>query len=266
MAKRYTESEKWKSRWFQELHPKMKLFWLYILDQCDHAGIWDVNVELASFQLGGKVTEKELLEVFADKIEVIDDGSRWFIPKFIVYQYGELSESNRVHSSVRRKLEKYNCIKPLARPLLGSLAKENDVKEKDKDKDSLSIIKKRLIKRLESFTDDVYTHSDKHSKNTLKAFVDYWTETNKSKTKMRFEMEKTWDTGKRLGRWSSNNKDEIESGPKPEEQFENVCPNGHYKRKMAKGVFAVCPTCKARLIPKVASEIQKYMHLDPPES
>lgn len=34
-------------------------------------------------------------------------------------------------------------------------------------------------------------------------FFDYWTEPNKSKTKMRFESEKTWDLGRRLRRWES---------------------------------------------------------------
>ena len=32
-------------------------------------------------------------------------------------------------------------------------------------------------------------------------FLDYWTETNRSETKMRFEMERTWNTRKRLLRW-----------------------------------------------------------------
>ena len=32
-------------------------------------------------------------------------------------------------------------------------------------------------------------------------FLDYWTETNRSETKMRFEMERTWNTRKRLFRW-----------------------------------------------------------------
>lgn len=36
-------------------------------------------------------------------------------------------------------------------------------------------------------------------------FFDYWTEPNKSKTKMRYEQEKTWDMGRRLRRWESNN-------------------------------------------------------------
>ncbi len=45
---------------------------------------------------------------------------------------------------------------------------------------------------------------DKFDKKLLKNFYDYWTEPNKSNTKMRFELEKTWDLNKRLARWSNN--------------------------------------------------------------
>ena len=38
-------------------------------------------------------------------------------------------------------------------------------------------------------------------------FYDYWSEPNKSNTKMRFEQEKTWDLGRRLARWAANNKE-----------------------------------------------------------
>ena len=36
-------------------------------------------------------------------------------------------------------------------------------------------------------------------------FYDYWSEPNKGNTKMRYEMEKTWDLGRRLTKWASNN-------------------------------------------------------------
>jgi len=41
---------------------------------------------------------------------------------------------------------------------------------------------------------------------TYSEFVSYWTEPNKSKTKMRFELEKTWDTTRRLQTWIKRDK------------------------------------------------------------
>lgn len=40
----------------------------------------------------------------------------------------------------------------------------------------------------------------------IRAFFNYWTEKNKSGTKMRFELEKTWETSKRLQTWASRDK------------------------------------------------------------
>tara|TARA_R100001530_G_scaffold135731_1_gene113705 strand:+ start:1699 stop:2310 length:612 start_codon:yes stop_codon:yes gene_type:complete len=44
------------------------------------------------------------------------------------------------------------------------------------------------------------------SKDVLQDFVDYWTETNKSGNKMKFEMQKTFDINLRLKRWCKNSK------------------------------------------------------------
>lgn len=41
----------------------------------------------------------------------------------------------------------------------------------------------------------------------LKEFISYWTEPNKSKTKLRYELEKTWDTSRRLNTWAGRTKD-----------------------------------------------------------
>ncbi|CAB4151798.1 hypothetical protein UFOVP597_35 [uncultured Caudovirales phage] len=39
----------------------------------------------------------------------------------------------------------------------------------------------------------------------VKDFFNYWTEPNQAKTKLRFEMEKTWDISRRLSTWVKNN-------------------------------------------------------------
>lgn len=54
-------------------------------------------------------------------------------------------------------------------------------------------------------------------------FFEYWTEPNKSGTKLRFELEKTWSISRRLSRWARNGKEidkkvihsEIKKMPEP---------------------------------------------------
>ena len=45
-----------------------------------------------------------------------------------------------------------------------------------------------------------------YDKNILNSFVDYWTEPNKSKKKMKFELQQTWSTNLRLKNWEKNQK------------------------------------------------------------
>ena len=59
MAKRMTDTDKWKKRFIRELKPKHKLLWLYILDDCNHAGIWEIDLDVASIRVGEAVGYKE---------------------------------------------------------------------------------------------------------------------------------------------------------------------------------------------------------------
>jgi hypothetical protein len=45
-----------------------------------------------------------------------------------------------------------------------------------------------------------------YGREMLNNFFKYWTEPNKSKTKFRQELERTWDTERRLGTWASREK------------------------------------------------------------
>ena len=63
-----------------------------------------------------------------------------------------------------------------------------------------------LKKREHEFGESLIPYVEKYSKETIRAFFNYWTERNKSGTKMRFELEKTWETAKRLRTWASREK------------------------------------------------------------
>src|SRR5687767_9716612 len=60
--------------------------------------------------------------------------------------------------------------------------------------------------------------------NLLTDFFEYWSEPDKSEKKMRFEMEKTWHLGRRLGRWSRNgfNKNPVSEAVKKEQPVTEV--------------------------------------------
>ena len=136
MAKRYIDTDLFKKKNFRIIPAEYKLFWIYLLTDCNHAGIWEVDMEVANLRVGHTVTEKEILKYFEKKIHVFDGGDKWFIPAFIEYQYGELHENNRVHKSVLDILNKYSLdpSKGLGRVLEEAKDKDKD-KDMDKDKD-----------------------------------------------------------------------------------------------------------------------------------
>jgi hypothetical protein len=140
MAKRFTDTNKYKKPFIRGLQGAYKLLWDYLYHDCDHAGIWIVDFEVAQLYLGKDmpVNKTDALKYFntdEQRIIEVDNGQRWFIPSFIDIQYGELSEVNRAHNSVLNILKTYNLLekikkenKPLPSPLKGA-------KDKDKDKD-----------------------------------------------------------------------------------------------------------------------------------
>lgn len=137
MAKRFTDTDKWKKPFIRSLKGAYKLLWLYIIDDCDHAGIWQVDIDVAELRLGEEINPEEALQNFAGHVIPFSNGEKWFIPDFVDFQYGVLNPDNRAHNSVISLLKKYNLIdeenKVLTSPLKGAKDKEKD-KEKDKVK------------------------------------------------------------------------------------------------------------------------------------
>lgn len=146
MAKRFTDTEKWKKPFIRSLKGPYKLLWLYICDDCDHSGIWQVDIEVAEIRIGEKLDCNKAINFFGDKIIPLDNGSKWFIPSFIEFQYPSgLNENNKAHTGIIKNLEKYkeeiDNYKPLNSPLQGDKVMVKDkVKVMDKDKEQVTVI------------------------------------------------------------------------------------------------------------------------------
>ena len=71
--------------------------------------------------------------------------------------------------------------------------------------------KEKIELRRTRFKQDLSLFIAKYGESMILEFYDYWSEMNKSGTKMRFEQEKTWELGKRLTRWANNNKNKYDN-------------------------------------------------------
>ena len=91
------------------------------------------------------------------------------------------------------------------------LVKDSTTINKNKE---IRIINNTISNRKNDFVFEVLTFN--YDESILNGFIDYWTEPNKSNTKMKFELNKTWKTELRLKTWATNQKkwDKPKSNPK----------------------------------------------------
>ena len=62
----------------------------------------------------------------------------------------------------------------------------------------------RLAQRRQRFIDTLQPFAARYGEEMIRQFAEYWTEPNRSNTRMRFELQRTWNTSLRLARWARN--------------------------------------------------------------
>jgi len=103
--KRFTETNKWCDPWFRKLDPKRKLLWGYLTDNCDQAGVIEIDWELATFQIGTRVCAEDL-DAFEGRVATLPKDKLW-IRTFVQFQYGKLSRDCKPHNSVFSAMERH---------------------------------------------------------------------------------------------------------------------------------------------------------------
>jgi len=78
---------------------------------------------------------------------------------------------------------------------------------KKDNKESIEKIQSEFLTSLNPFISDF-------GQKTVNDFFKYWSEPNKSKTKIRYQLEKTWDSKRRLEKWKENEKKFTGNGAK----------------------------------------------------
>ena len=102
MSQRLTNVDKWTDVWFSNLSPYAKLLFLFLCENCDNAGIYEVNKKFMLFYLG--INEEELRSAIVEiqKIYVkSNDGLRIWIKNFLKHQKKlPLNENNNNHKQI----------------------------------------------------------------------------------------------------------------------------------------------------------------------
>lgn len=166
MAKRLTDVNKWDKLWFRKLNPTQKCFWMYLVDRCNYAGIWEVDFEIAQIYVGEALANDEIREIFKDQYVELGNGSKWFIKDFIRFQYGTLTDSNKMYRSVISVLDSehfdYTPFMGHISPIDGGKDKDT-VKDMVKDKVTVKVKdKERIVKENKEYAEFVHMTEVEH--------------------------------------------------------------------------------------------------------
>ena len=179
MAKRFTATEKWMDPWFRSLPADQKHGWNFLCDNCDAAGVIDLDRDVADFLIGQPVDWDGLLKAAGGRIAVIKKGKLW-ITGFIQFQYGHLSEECRAHKPVFALIQKHslgNRVLDTYSMATGSHKEQEQDKEQDRDKDSEGGSGGKPARRFTppSVTDVAAYCRERKNQVNAEQFVDFYT-------------------------------------------------------------------------------------------
>lgn len=107
MAYRFTDTEKWRDKWFSELSQIEMLLFMYLCDVCDIAGIAEVNLRLWAFELGStESTIKGALEGLKKSVLFSKCGEYIYLKNFLKHQKNlPLNLRNNAHRGIIGRFE-----------------------------------------------------------------------------------------------------------------------------------------------------------------
>lgn len=92
MAKRFIDTDLFKDGWFESLSNDAKVFWLYYITNCDHAGLLKYTKRQIAFYCNLSSVDAVFAE-FGERLVYVKEDLLW-MPKFFRYQYGNWPENN----------------------------------------------------------------------------------------------------------------------------------------------------------------------------
>jgi len=178
-------------------------------------GIYFMLIEILRDQVGYRLgLDDDILENISYDLRVDMEKVEDIVLNYELFHIdrSEGLPGNFYSVSLKRRMEKMDLLKQ-KRMLAGQKGgiasanvKQTLSKAQPLDYTILNKTKPNKIKeRNILFKKQVFEFSEQFDKSLLNEFYDYWSESNKSNTKMRYEQEKTWDLSRRIKRWANNN-------------------------------------------------------------
>jgi len=194
------------------------LFWAIIEDLYNNANALQTDYESIAFDL--RSNENIIESIIKDFDLFVINGDK-FGSMSIQKRLDERdAKSKKARESARYRWDKLKTdANALQTGSNSNTIKEKKVKEIKLNESKENNIDERKLK----FASTLQPFVSIYGREMVKDFYDYWTEPNKSNTKFRQELEKTWSLERRLETWSKNDfKNKEKSSAKKESKIENL--------------------------------------------
>lgn len=110
MPLRFIDTGFYKHPFIAGLKGPYKALYIFILCDCDNAGMWGPDFQIASIYIDQKLDRETARKNFAGKFIELKNG-KWFFPDFIQWQYPKgLSAKNPAHTKIILELQKLDLI------------------------------------------------------------------------------------------------------------------------------------------------------------
>lgn len=225
----------WSDTWFEELTAEQKLLFFYLItnEKTNMLGMYEISVRKMAFETNIKQEKvEEYLMVFNRSGRVRYHKNTVILSNFLKHQkynlnmklsaidtYNNLPNELKVKgiNKIERDAKGFETL----RNHYGTVSKleaKDELEDESEEEDNNSLgdsdagkpapkpksSKNLLAKRQKEFFDDMVPFVEEYGREMVRAFYDYWSEPNKSRTKMKWELERTWDLNLRLKKWRDN--------------------------------------------------------------
>lgn len=192
----------WSDSFISDLDKDKKLFYLYLLtnDRTKQCGIYEITKKQISYDTGYSIdTVSKQLEYFTkvNRIRYNESTNELAIRNWLKYN---TSTSPKVKSCIDKEFSQVKDT-VLIEYVKGMYTESQEEQEQEEEQEKNKIEDRKL-----KFASTLEPFLQTYGKVFLNDFYKYWTEPNKSKTKFRQELEKTWDLSRRLETWAKNDK------------------------------------------------------------
>lgn len=111
--KRFCDTETLRDPWVLSLGLEAKLVYWFIKDNCDAAGVWEPNFKMVNFtferDIEWETVKFQMTAPFngdSPRVEILPNG-KWYLTRFVAFQYGKLSDDCFPHRKILDLIEKH---------------------------------------------------------------------------------------------------------------------------------------------------------------